>query len=226
MSGQRQRLALIARTLAWPALIGGAALCVAIIVLTSLDVDSSPLARWPGLGALALCVGAAFVLDDPASATTDASPTSLAKRRMLRIALTLPLLGGVWAASLYYATSADGAPLGPDARGALSIQASAMLATTLGASAAALRLMPGETSGWAAVGIPFALLACVYYLPQRFALLATPAEPGWQSAQQRWVLLLAVGVLALIWASRDPAARSRTGAVRAATSLTHRTRLR
>jgi len=185
-------------------------------------------ARWPGLGALALCVGAAFVLDDPASATTDASPTSLAKRRMLRIALALPLplLGGVWAASLYYATTADGAPLGPDARGALSIQASAMLATTLGASAAALRLMPGEASGWAAVVIPFALLVCVYYLPQRWTLLATPAEPGWQAAQQRWILLLAVGVLALIWASRDPAARSRTGVVRAATSLTHWTRLR
>lgn len=224
MSGQPQRLALIARTLAWPALIGGAALCVAVIVLTSLHVDSSPLARWPGLGALALCVGAAFVLDDPASATTDASPTSLAKRRMLRIALALPLLGGVWAASLYYATSADGAPLGPDARGALSIQASAMLATTLGASAAAVRLMAGETSGWAAVGVPFALLVCVYYLPQRWALLATPAEPGWQAAQQRWVLLLAVGVLALIWASRDPAARSRAGGVPAATSLTHWTR--
>ena len=226
MSGQPQRLALIARTLAWPALIGGAALCFAIIVLTSLDVDSSPHTRWPGLGALALCLGAAFVLDDPASATTDASPTSLAKRRMLRIALTLPLLGAVWAGSLYYATTADGAPLGPDARGALSIQASAMLATTLGASAAALRLMPGEASGWAAVVVPFALLVCAYYLPQRWALLATPAEPGWQAAQQRWVLLLAVGVLALIWASRDPAARSRAGGVRAATSLRHWTRLR
>ncbi len=149
-----------------------------------------------------------------------------AKHRMLRIALALPLLGGVWAASLYYAITADGAPLGPDARGALSIQASAMLATTLGASAAALRLMPGEVGGWAAVVIPFAVLVCVYYLPQRWALLATPAESCWKAAQQRWVLLLAVGVLALIWASRDPAARSRAGGVRAATSPRHWTRLR
>jgi hypothetical protein len=211
VSGQLQRLALIARTLAWPALLGGAAVCIAVIVLTSLGLDFSPLARWPGLGALALCVGAAFVLDDPASATIDASPTSLARRRMLRIVLVLPLLCGVWAASLYYATSANGAPLGPDARGALSVQFIAMLAITLGASAAALRMMPGERGGWAAVSALLALFVAAYYLPQRWTLLAVPGDAGSHGAQQRWALLLAVGLLALIWASRDPAARTRTG---------------
>ncbi len=209
MSGRLQRLAPVARTLAWPALLCGGAGCVAIVVLTSLDLDASPGARWPGLGAVALCVGAAFVLDDPAGATLDASPTSLAQRRMLRIALVAPLLCGVWTALLYYATSAAGAPWGPEARGALSVQFAAMLAATFGASAAALRLMPGERAGWVAVVAPFALLVAAYYLPERWALLAAPGEPGWNGAQQRWVLLLAAGLLTFVWASRDPAARTR-----------------
>jgi hypothetical protein len=202
-----RRLVAIARTVAWAALLSGAAACVAIIGLASLDLELSARSRWPGLGALALCVGAAFVLDDPASATVDASPTSLARRRMLRIALVLPLLCGVWAASLWYATSADGAPFGPHARGALTVQFGAMLAVTLGASAAALRLMPSERGGWTGVIALFALLGAAFYLPRRWALLAAPSDNVWHAAQQRWALLLALGVLALAWANRDPAAR-------------------
>jgi len=208
MSTQLQRLAPVARTVAWPALLGGAAACIAVIALGSLAPGLSPKARWPGLGALALCAGAAFLLDDSAASMLAASPRSLARRRMLRIALALPLLCGVWAASLWYATTSHGAPLGPGTRGALSLQFAAMLTLTLAASAMTLRVMADEHGGWTAIVVPVALLGAVMTLPQRWALLAAPGDDAWHAAQQRWTALLALGLLLLIGASRDPVARN------------------
>jgi len=202
------RLAPIARTIAWPALLGGALACAAL-TLVAYAVDDSPLGRWPGLGALALCTGAAFLLDDVAQATAGATPTSLARRRIVRIALALPLLCGIWIATLWYATSAAGTSYGPDARGVLTLQFAAMLALTLAASAVALRAMPDHPGGWTGVIAPFALLGIAYALPHRWTLFATPGDAAWPATQWRWASLLAVALLTLAWASRDPARRGR-----------------
>lgn len=204
MTALAQRLAPVARTIAWPALLAGALACVAILVLAPLAHGSS-LAHWPGFGALALCAGAAFLLDDAAGTTVGASPTSLARRRALRVALALPLLTAVWAGSLWYATSGDGAAFGSDTRAALSLQLGALLALTLAASAVALRVMPDEHGGWTGTVVPFAVIGAALALPERWALLAPPGGGAWDGAQQRWAVLLAVGLLTLAWASRDPA---------------------
>jgi hypothetical protein len=202
-------LARVARTIAWPALLAGGVACAGAIALAGLAGGLSAQARWPGLAGLALCGGLAFLLDDAAGPTVGASPTSLARRRMVLIALVLPFACAVWAGSMWYATSVDGAPFGPDARRGLSLQFAAMLAVTLGASAAALRVMPGERGGWTAVVALLLLLVAAFYLPQRWALLAGTDDPGWAAAQQRWLVLLALGVLSLGLASRDPATSGR-----------------
>lgn len=214
MTALLQRLAPVARTVAWAALLAGALACVVVVVVAPRAPGSAPLARWPGCGALALCVGAAFLLDDAADATVGATPTSLARRRMLRVALALPLLCVVWAGSLWYATTADGAWFGPDTWAALSLQLAAMLALTLAASALALRVMADEHCGWAGALAPFVLFAGALTLPERWTLLALPGDGAWDAAQQRWAVLLAVGLLALAWASRDPAARHQRRAAR------------
>jgi len=199
-----QRLAPVARTIAWPALTGGALACVAVVVAAPHLPAAFPLARWPGLGALTLCVGAAFLLDDDAATTVDATPTSLAQRRLLRVALALPLLGAVWAAALWYATSAPQAWFGPDARVALSLQLGAMLALTLAASALALRALPGEHCGWTGAVAPFALLSAMLALPERWTLLAMPGDAAWAAVQQRWTALLVLGLITFAWAGREP----------------------
>jgi len=196
----------MARTVAWAALLACALLCVGIVAVAPLLGDSVPLARWPGMGGIALCVGAAFLLDDDAAATVGATPTSLGRRRLLRVALALPPLAAVWAGSLWYATSADGAWFGPDTRAALSLQLGAMLALTLAASAIALRVMPEEQGGWTGAVVPVAVLGAALALPERWTLLAAPGDGAWSVAQQRWAVLLAIGVLTLVWASREPAA--------------------
>jgi len=172
-------------------------------VLTTL-----PVVAFAGFGALALCAGAAFLLDDPAAATVNATPRSLASHRLLRVALALPLLGAVWAGSLWYATAADGAWFGPQTRAALSLQFAAMLTLTLAGSAIALRVMPDEHGGWTGALAPFAIVAAILVSPQRWALLAAPGDSMWHAAQERWAALLAVGLLTLTWANRDPASRS------------------
>jgi hypothetical protein len=209
-----KRLAPVVRTVAWPALLAGALACVALVAVAPLAPESSQLGRWPGFGALALCVGAAFLLDDAAGATVGATPTSLARRRLLRVALALPLLCGVWTGSLWYATASDGAWFGPDTRAALSLQFGAMLALTLAASTIALRVMPDEHGGWTGAVVPFAVLGAALALPERWALLTPPGDGAWSAAQQRWAALLALGVITLVWASREPAARSRAWGAR------------
>lgn len=203
-----QRLTPVARTLPWAPLLAGALLCGLLAALVPLLGDASPLERWPGFGALALCIGAAFLFDDDAAATTAATPTSLARRRLLRLALGLPLLAVVWAGSLWYATSAHDAPFGPETRAALSLQLGALLALTLGASAIALRVMPGEQGGWIGVTAPLALLGLAFAMPDRIGLLALPADAGWQTAQACWAVVLAIGLSMLAWAVREPSPRA------------------
>jgi hypothetical protein len=200
-----QRLALVARTISWPALFGGAAGCAAVVIIASFD--DSPGSRWPGFGALALCAGAAFVLDDAAGAAADATPTSLARRRMLRVALALPLLCAAWAGSLWFATPDDGSLFGPGARGGLSLQFAAMPALTLAGSAVALRVAGEGRGGWAGVVAPFMLLGVAYWLPVRWTLFAVPGDGAWPASLERWTALLVLGLLTLAWASRDPAGR-------------------
>ena len=206
MAARLTCLARVARTIAWRALLAGAVACAGVVAVAGLTDALPGQSRWPGLGALALCGGLAFLLDDAAESTVAASPTSLARRRLLRIALALPLVCAVWAGSLWYATSVDGAPFGPDARQGLSLQFAAMLAVTLGASAVALRVAQGERGGWTAVFVLFGLLVAAFYAPDRWTLLVGTGDPAWPAAQQRWLVLLALGLLTLVFASRDPAA--------------------
>ena len=189
----------------WPVLLGGSLACLVSVVLAPLAAGSSGLARWPCFGAAALCVGAAFLLDDAAGTTVGATPTSLARRRLMRLALAAPLLCGAWAGSLWYATARDGAWFGPDARVALTVQFGAMLALTLAASAIALRVLPDEQGGWTGAVVPFVIVGAALALPERWTLLAAPGDGVWLAVQQRWAALLAVGVVAFLWANREPA---------------------
>ncbi len=83
-----------------------------------------------------------------------------------------------------------------------------MLTLTFAGSAIALRVMPDEHGGWTGALAPFALVTAVLVLPQRWALVAAPGDSAWHAVQERWAPLLAVGLLSLMWANRDPASRS------------------
>jgi hypothetical protein len=58
---------------------------------------------------------------------------------------------------------------------------------------------------------PVALLGIAYALPQRWTLIAAPGDDAWPATQWRWAALLAVALLTLAWAGRDPAQRRHAG---------------
>lgn len=199
MSGLRHAALLVrptVRSASWAPLAGAGALALAILALGDPGVGRLRLA------AIALCVGAAFVLDDAAAATVASAPTPLWARRSLRVALALVPLAALWALVWWLA---DGASW------ALSLELGAMLALTLAAAALAAQIRGDGRGGVAAGPALLALLAAAYLLlPARFGFFpADPEDPLWGPAHERWALVLLAGLLGLLLASRDPAAASR-----------------
>lgn len=173
----------VARTLPWAALLGAAALALAVVRLGDTQTLHVRLA------ALALCIGGAFLLDDPAAEIVESVPASLLFRRLLRLALALPVLTAAWALVLH---SAGRAPAWE-----LTLELGALLAVALAVAARAGGVAAGPT-----LLVLFGLAAL---LPGRWALLVPgPEDPRWSAAHARWALVLAAGLAAFVWASLDP----------------------
>lgn len=172
-----------ARTLPWVALLAAAALALAVVRLG--DAQTLHLR----LAALALCIGGAFLLDDPAAETIESVPASLLFRRLLRLALALPVLAAAWALVV---RSAGHVPAWE-----LTLELGALLAVALALAARAGGVAAGPT-----LLVLFGLAAL---LPSRWALLVPgPEDPRWSAAHGRWALVLAAGLAAVVWASLDP----------------------
>lgn len=182
-----------ARLASWRALPAAGAVAAAIVQFDGPHVIELRLA------AIALCVAAAFMLDDPAAQSLAASPTPLLFRRLLRIALLLPLIAGLWAIVLWRA--------GEKFTTALTLELLTMLVVTLAAAAIAAPLVPDGRGGLAAAPALLTLLAAaLLVLPAGWTLFAhDPADPAWQSSHTRWALVLVTAVATLLAASRDPA---------------------
>ncbi|MBW3652254.1 MAG: ABC transporter [Actinobacteria bacterium] len=183
-----------ARLASWSALPAAAVVAIAMLELDGPRVVELRLA------AVALCIGAAFVLDDPAAQSLAASPTPLLFRRLLRIALLLPLVGALWAVVLWRA--------GETLATALTLELATMLVVTLAVAALAAPLVADCRGGLAAAPALLVLLAAaLLVLPARWTLFAAgPGDPGWEASHIRWALLLATAAAAFLIASRDPAA--------------------
>lgn len=182
----------VLRTVPVAAVLAGGG-CGALVL--SLDGDLLLRLR---MAAVAVCVGAAFVLDDAAAVMTESSPTPLLFRRLLRVALLLPFVAGLWALLVAYA--------GAGVTAALTLELAAMLAATVAVAALAVPLVPDGRAGVAAVPTLLVLLAtAALALPERWTLFAPgPDDPRWASSHERWGAVLVVALLALVYASLDP----------------------
>jgi hypothetical protein len=145
--------------------------------------------------AVALALGSAFVLDDPATELLAGSPTPLWVRRIARIGLPLPLLGILWAAAL----SRSG--LASLSVGDLTLELAAMVTVTL-ALAAWAGLRTGDGMGGRAGGPGLLLLLPLAWQAGMWA--GIPGEPQWAVAHHRWLATLVAAAALLLWASLDP----------------------
>ena len=149
----------------------------------------------------ALVVGAllAFSVEDPAEETLAASPTTLARRRVVRLS-ALFVGGGLVAAVVLVVAAGQGGDVGRGDLGRRIAELAAVSGLAIAsASAARRRGVPGAVHGGAAVAVLAVLL--ISSLAYRFhslpALLDDPEH-------ERWLLVAAVGWLATAWSWRDP----------------------
>jgi fluoroquinolone transport system permease protein len=177
----------------WLPILPAGALALLAIALAARTPDAGFVA--PRLAAVALALGSAFVLDDPATELLACSPTPLWVRRLVRVGVLLPLLGLLWAAVL----GRGGLAVLPV--GALTLELAAMVTVTLALSAwAALR--SGDGLGGRAGGP--GLLALLPLAWQAHLWAGIPGDPQWAVAHRRWLATLVAAAALLLWASLDP----------------------
>lgn len=167
----------------------------------ALEDPGSALLLLRAVGVVAV-LGAAFVFDDEAAATVEASPSTLAWRRSLRV-LTAGLLVSVpWAAATWRLEAH-----GTDTPWAgLTLEVGALLALALATAAAVSRWSAPIDPGVATTPVVFVVVLGAFQLPEKLALYGAPGT-GWDAAHARWSVLLAAATLLLLWCCRDPAAR-------------------
>lgn len=154
-----------------------------------------------GLVAAALLGAAvtALVVDDPAGETLAASPTSLARRRLLRGSALLLAVAACWAALIALGAlvgEVTGAALAERAAEAAAVSGIAVAA----AGAAWRRGAPAAVQSGGLAG-PLSVLL-VSALAQRFSGLPAVASPV---HHDRWWALAGVAWAVALWSSRDPA---------------------
>ncbi|MFF4589260.1 ABC transporter [Streptomyces sp. NPDC001388] len=146
------------------------------------------------LTALVGAVGLAFLLDDPARNTCATTPIGRPARTALRLAMAVPLTALWWTAAVLLLPSPTRPPLLP-----VTLQAAAISAAALALATTAVRFTDRADVGRSAALCLGTAAAVTVLVPDRWGLLATPADPWWQAAQVRWtaVLLVTVAVCAL-----------------------------
>lgn len=161
------------------------------------------------IAALCAAVGAAFLLDDDASRSTPAVPTSRLARNMVRVVIATPAIAAWWVATLVLArTVGHRATVAHLPAAALTLEAATLFAASLAIATIAQRHTPDGNTGVAAAPAMLVIGAAVWFLPHRVALVVLPDDPQWTPAHQRWAAVLGLAVGLFLLAGRD---RVRTG---------------
>jgi hypothetical protein len=154
--------------------------------------------------AILLCLGLAFVLDDPATESTAHLPVPPSFRRALRILLAVPVASIPWWAAITFASRAPitglDFPWGP-----ASLELAALATLALAAAVVGARLASDRLGGVAAGPAFLGFLAAALLLPRRVRLFETPSSgEAWRAAHHRWWIVLAAAAACLVLAGRDP----------------------
>ncbi|MFR9796323.1 hypothetical protein ACL02U_10525 [Streptomyces sp. MS06] len=136
--------------------------------------------------AVALALGLAFVLDDPATATTEVLPVSARLRRLVRLAPVLVVAGAVWEISwltMRQSTAGLPADLGWEGAGIAALTLAIAAWTSVGGVAAAPALL--------------LLVLAAAFAPDAVAPFPAPRSPQWGETHVVWAVVTALAVIAL-----------------------------
>jgi hypothetical protein len=219
MKGASLLLALgpTARVLRWPPVLASFMPALALVEHVAADLsDASGVLLALRGGAVALAVGLAFVLDDPAESLTAPSPVSLLAQRAVRMSLALPL---AVAFCVILVTRANGAPgiAEPLSGATMLLELLAFAAVALAAAAVGSRLLADRLGGLAGVAGAAVAAVAASLLPWGEPLAARlPGTAAYGAVTRCSWTALVVGVAVLIGASSPYAGALRRPARRAA----------
>lgn len=185
-----------ARAIRWGPMAGAVAASSVLITTLGRGASTLPLQ----MTAFLLGAAAAFAVDDPAGESLAASPRSLWSRRVVRLAVIVPLTGIMW----FLALLADP----PESAGeglALTATSVGFLGLGLGAAAAGCRVA-GWTQGGTIAG-PSLVVGIILSstLPPVWRPLPTGDVPGgFPAISARWAVAALIGIVTLRLASNDP----------------------
>ncbi|MDP9302664.1 MAG: hypothetical protein M3P43_17495 [Actinomycetota bacterium] len=149
--------------------------------------------------AIAICLSAAFVLDDAAAETVGGTPTPLLLRHGVRIAIELPALFALWGAILAYAGFEE-------LNGAMWVEFAGMLTLTLALAAIGSRFVGGERAGMFAGPALLIVLVASAFVPARWRPFPVdPISSGWFDLYGRWTIALFASLVVFVTAGRGPA---------------------
>jgi len=167
----------------------------------ALEHDSAALLVLRGVAVL-LATALALAVDETPAPLLEATPTPLAHRVGARVALCAAVLLPAWAAAVGAAVLA-----GADVPVAMvSLELAALAAVGLGVPMSLRRWWrvsePAVVTGPVLLGT---LLAAAH-LPRQLALLpASPLDPAWDPAHQRWAVVLGLASALVVVTLADPA---------------------
>ncbi|MGN5635607.1 hypothetical protein [Streptomyces sp. AC154] len=164
------------------------------------------------VAAVAVALGAGFVLDDPAARTTVAVPVSRMTQRGVRAVPALVLAMAMWvvaAAAARTTLPQDTRPLFP--WGGLAAEAAALVALSLALAAVGLRFTEGERGSLVAAPGILLLVITLVLLPDGAALFLPPGHTSWATVHRVWAGLLPAALAggALLAGGADSARRTR-----------------
>jgi hypothetical protein len=187
-----------ARTIRWLPVPACGALGFFIVYAGLHERGQTGFAHLP-FAAVALCLSAAFVLDDAAAETVGGTPTPLLLRRGVRIAVQLPALLALWGAILAYAGFEQIA-------GAMWVEFTGMLALTLALAATGSRFIGGERAGMFSSPALLVILIASGFVSTRWRPFPLdPISSGWFDLYGRWTIALVVSLVVFLITGRDPA---------------------
>ena len=212
-----------ARATSWVPVAVGAALGLAIVLVPealTTKLTGTQLTDLLRIAATCLALGAAFVLDDPATRSTPTVPTSRLARNLIRAVIALPATALCWAVTLGLAKATAHHQAAGNHSAAWNLPAAALTleAATLVATAVALAAMTARFNSDGNTGVFTApavllLVAVIWFLPHRLAIVVPPGDPHWTAAHHRWAVLLAVALIAFLWTSHEGTGRPARGSL-------------
>lgn len=156
------------------------------------------------IGALLLCMGSAFILDDPTEDTVGHVPTPLLLRRGLRVVLVLPVVALAWAALVRLAGDVPIRDGGPLPVGDLTLEGATLLLIALSAACLGARLTSDRLGGVVAAPIVLACVAAAMFLPADHKLiLSSISDPRWDHVHDLWRFVLLGAGLAFLFLNRS-----------------------